>query len=135
MQHIRGVLLLESWLTLELQMLEQLPRSNAVLSNGVFRYHHVWWFNCIAGKCLLPIILKTTSLWKSDRCLWKKVNVNTCNINVPVFWCYLYSCICIYSCNFLAFARNPLVKPIWRNARHMHIYYISIFCDNDIPKV
>lgn len=125
MQHIRRMLLPESWLTLEVQMLEQLPSSNAVLSNGVFRYHHVWWFNCIVRKCLLPIILKTTSLWKSYRCLWKKINVNTCNKNVPVYWCHLYSCICIYSCNFLAFARNLFVKSIWRNARHAYILYLN----------
>lgn len=133
MHHIRRMLLLELWLTLELQVLEQPPLSNAVSSNAVFRYHHVWWFNCIAGKCLLSIILRTTSLWKSYRCLWEK-NVNTCNINVAVSQCYLYSCVCIYSCNFLAFARNPFVKSIWRNTRHMHIYYISIFVTTILQK-
>lgn len=43
---------------------------------------------------------------------YEKIGVNAGNTNVPVFQCYLYSCICIYSCNFLAFARNPFVKCI-----------------------
>lgn len=30
---------------------------------------------------------------------------------ISVQW-YLYSCVCIYACNFLAWAREPFVKSI-----------------------
>lgn len=139
MQHTRRMFLLESSLTLELQMLEQLPHSNAVLSDGMCRYRDVGWPNCTARKCLLPIVLKKTSLWKSYRSSWKKIDVKSCNMNVSVYQCYLYSCVCIYSCTFLALAREPFVKSIWGNARHMHIYYISVFlwqlCSKSIDKL
>lgn len=127
MQHVRRAFLPESRLTFQLQMLKQLPYSKCSVVKCVFRYHYVWWFDCIARNSLIPIILKRTSLWKSYRSLWKNTDVNTFNMNVSVYQCYLHACVCIYSCNFLAFARDPLMKLTWRNARHMHIYYILIF--------
>lgn len=127
-EHMGRMFLLESWL--ELQMLEYFPSGNAGLSNGIWRWYYVWWFNCISREYLFAIIFNIALLWKSYRCLWK-IDVKTSNINVPVYFCYLYSFICIYSCNFLAFAGNTFVGTIWEMQR-ISIYIRSLFSETTL---